>query len=134
MGVKKYKGSFSTQLCLKFLSRAQIRQFRRSFVTLKSCTFGAHFRRPNSALLALIYCISGAQTLHFRCPFIALFDAHFATEPKILPIDSEPEAIRSHRRRRLALDLQRMKNATISFATVHSAFSANEFFTVGKAP
>ena len=62
-----------------------------------------------------------------------LFDAHFATELKILLIDSEPEAIHSHRRRRLALDLQRMKNAKISFATVHSAFSANEFFTVGKA-
>ena len=47
--------------------------------------------------------------------------------------DPESEAILRHRRRRLALDLQRMKNATISFATVRSGSSANEFFTVGKA-
>jgi len=57
----------------------------------------------------------------------------FKRQPENLLIDSEPEAIKdSHRRRRLALDLKRVKNATISFATVRSGLSANEFFTVGR--
>ena len=133
MGVKKYKGTFSTQLCLiifvscansafqTLFCEAQKLYFRCTFPMPKLCTFGAHllyFRRSNIAFPVSIYCI---------------FGGHFATEPKNLLIDSEPEAIRSHRRRRLALYLQRMKNATITFATVRSGFSANEFFTVGKA-
>ncbi len=82
----------------------------------------------------------GDPELHFWSPKVVflkplncIFGALFAKAPKILLIDSEPEANRSHRRRRLALDLQRMKNATILFATVRSGSSANEFFTVGKA-
>ena len=133
MGVKKYIGT-SAPFLLKYIVScvssavqtlfcdAQKLYFRCTFPMPKLCTFGAHllyFRRSNIAFPVPIYCI---------------FGAHFATEPKNLLIDSEPEAIRSHRRRRLALYLQRMKNATITFATVRSGFSANEFFTVGKVP